>query len=388
MPNIAFFIKGIGSLKGGGGAERFFADFFEEYQKFNRKKFGLYFIIDQYSVKNLNEVGKLRSAAHLLQFRIVSNRFKKTFEALQFYILIITRNIKIIHIPLYDLSYLPLLKAINHMPSYIRPKLAINIVNCYAAPALEDESNRYHQSITATYLPLFKQVEVDGYFCWNKNFESYLTGNRGLTYSPSVIKSITSRFSDVENYYPELHKKNWIVFASRLDQQKHPEWILEAVARIHENNPDLLKSWTFKICGAGPMRSELINYSEQHGISGCVEFHIEGEMHKILNFSKIYVSCQDYDNFPSLTMTEAMASGNAIIARNVGQTELFVKKGINGLLVEPDNAEGLSSVIISLISDPELIVNMGNESLRSIQEVHNVPNFINQIHNFWEEILV
>ena len=46
MPNIAIFMPGIGDLSGGGGAERFFFDFFQKYQNINSKN-KLYFITDR-----------------------------------------------------------------------------------------------------------------------------------------------------------------------------------------------------------------------------------------------------------------------------------------------------------------------------------------------------
>ena len=54
MANIAFFIYGIGDLSGGGGAERFFADFFEKYIKTDNTKFKVYYITDKDSFLHLN----------------------------------------------------------------------------------------------------------------------------------------------------------------------------------------------------------------------------------------------------------------------------------------------------------------------------------------------
>lgn len=386
MSNVAFFIHGIGSLKGGGGAERFFADFFDKYQKYSPKKFNLYYLIDKQSVINLKEVGKLNSKKKVLNFNIFSNRFKFLLETFELYYFVIVKGIKIIHIPLYNVSYIPLLKSINKMPGLFRPKLVINIVNCYVADALIDTSSKYHQSMKNTYIPLFSEVNIDGYFCWNENFKTYLDNTAKLKFLPTSTQSIISRFSDVENYYPAVDKKNWVVFASRLDEQKHPEWIVESILKIKLTRPALLDSWKFKVCGDGPLRQFLIDFCKKNNLLEYVDFVIEGEMYKILNLSKIYVSCQDFDNFPSLTMAEAMASGNAIIARNVGQTNLFVKNNENGLLLETDNVSGLEKALMQLMADEQLTSKMAFESIRSIKEVHNVQNFITQIESFWAKL--
>ena len=80
MANVAFLIFGVVELKGGGGAERFFADFFEIYNQ-SKTKHKLYYIIDKTSIGNLNKVGKLNSIDNILNFKIVSNRFKNVLES-------------------------------------------------------------------------------------------------------------------------------------------------------------------------------------------------------------------------------------------------------------------------------------------------------------------
>ena len=86
-------------------------------------------------------------------------------------------------------------------------------------------------------------------------------------------------------------------------------------------------------------------------------------------------------------MNEAMAAGNAIISRNVGQTNLFVKHLVNGVLTDSDTAEGLASAIEYYISNPQLHEAMQNESIRLTEEVHTFENFKSQIENFWDKTI-
>jgi glycosyltransferase involved in cell wall biosynthesis len=384
MNKVAFFLYGLKDLKGGGGAERFFADFFERYNNDDETKFKLYFIIDNKSVLSLQEVGRLKISYSVLNFKIYSNRFKINLEFIQLLKYILLYRINIIHIPLYDKSYVPIFKKINKLIKYLRPKLVINIVNCYAAEALSDVKSIYHVEMRNTYFPLFNEVDVDGYFCWNDNFKFYLEGNLNLIKAkPIRVQSITSRFSDTVKFSPVKVKKNWIVFASRLDNQKHPEWLVNAIKLINDADVSFFNNWKVKICGNGPLREELKKYVQDQNLNHIVEFPIQGEMQKILNFSKIYVSCQDFDNFPSLSMAEAMASGNAIIARNLGQTNLFVVNGLNGILIQPDSENGLVMAIKKLVNDFQLTESMGSESIRLMDLVHTYKNFKIQIEDFW-----
>ena len=384
--NVALFIFGISELKGGGGAERFFADFFEIYnQKITGHK--LFYIIDKVSVDNLHKVGKLKTGKNILNFKTVSNRFKNTLELCQILKFIITKRIKLIHIPLYSISYIPLIKKLNSLPFFLKPKIVINIVNCYVPFALNDEQHVSHKGIKATYEPLFNNVMVDGYFCWNQNFVDYVNSKNLYPQNKKpLLYAIKSRFSDTQKFF-QAEKKNVIVFASRLDYQKHPKWFVEAIGLLNNQNPTLLNGWKFVLSGNGPLRDSLLEYVNENKLQNLIEFVIEGDLSKILNTSKVYVSCQDYDNFPSLAMAEAMAAGNAIIARNVGQTDLFVKHMKNGLVLEKDSPEGLANAIKFYLQNENLHLKFATESVRLMKEVHTADNFIIQIDEYWDKIL-
>ncbi len=385
MPNIALLIWGIGDLSGGGGSERFFADFYDQYQKYSNKKFKLYYIIDKDSVENLNKVEKLKSKKNILSFKLISNRFKSKGELLQLMVLIIRHKIRIIHLPLYNVSYIPILKGINSLPGFIRPKIVINVSNCYIVPYLEDKQSKHHLETVNTYSPLFNEVKVNGYFSWYKNFENYILSSN-YAKRPDHVYSISSRFSDTEKFYPE-QKENLVVFAARLDEQKHPEWFLEAVRIIFSSGADSVCNWKFMICGDGPLREQLIRKSKEYNLNEQLIFTIEGQLHKILNKSKVFVSCQDFENFPSLSMAEAMASGNAIIARNVGQTSYFVEENQNGFYIIPDSPQGLANSLLKAIAHGEQLENMMADSVNKMKTRHTFLNFTNQIEQFWQTIL-
>ena len=44
MKNVALYLSGVNNIKGGGGAERFFADFFSIYKSWPNKKFKIYVV--------------------------------------------------------------------------------------------------------------------------------------------------------------------------------------------------------------------------------------------------------------------------------------------------------------------------------------------------------
>lgn len=381
MANIALFIYGIGDLSGGGGAERFFAEFFEQYLKSDNTKFKLYYIIDKDSFLQLKKVGKFNSEKQVLFFRVFSNRFKTYLEYIQLVKFILIYNIKIIHLPLYNVSYISLLKSLNKLPFFCCPKIIINITNCFLVPWLSDINHPKHKPTCNTYFPLFNEINVTGYFSWYENFISFIK-NEKFKKSPKILYAINSRFSNMDKFYPGTKKKH-IVFASRLDEQKRPDWFIDAIGIMFKLNPTLVSDWKFILCGTGPLRINLIERSKAQNVYPFIEFKIEAELQHILNHSLIYVSCQDYENFPSLTMAEAMASGNAIVARPVGQTSYFVNDGFNGRILKEDSPNGVAIILMELIRSLSETLLMGNNSVELMNTRHTYNNFKNQIETFW-----
>jgi len=383
--NVAFLSFGISDIRGGGGAERFFADFYDYYSAFLDRNYNLRWLIDVDSSNNLHKVNKLKTADNITALKLFSNRYKSLLENLQVLFFIIRFRIKVVHIPLYNRCYLPFIDFIQNLPRIIRPKISINIVDCSLPHCYSNVELPRHVNVRESYEPLFK-LPVDGYFAWNSAFVDFYQNNNFGQHNP-ILYAIKSRFCDTKNFLPEEPKQQTIVFASRLTVFKNADWFLEAILYLKANHPSVIKDWCFIICGDGPLRADLMEYARINQMGELVKFLIEPNLWKVFNYSKCFVSCQDFDNFPSLSMAEAMASGNAIISRNVGQTSLFVEQGKNGFLAESDNPEGIALAMKRFLDSSADFESYSRNSIRLMEEVHTPSNFTRQIEFYWSMIL-
>lgn len=384
--NVAFVSFGIGDISGGGGAERFFADLFDYYSKSEDAKFKLYWLIDERSIGHLKAVDKLKNKNNISKFRIFSNRFKRTLENTQILVFILINRIQVVHIPWYNFYYLPLLNFIQKLPGIIRPKISINIVDCQLPYCYMDKNLPRHDSLHQSYNPLFKTIKVDGYFAWNLSFVDFMK-RENLTNKEQVLYAIRSRFCDTSKFLSMKPKTKIIVFASRLAVFKNAEWFLEAIIYLKKYAQDLIKDWRFMVCGDGPLRNSLIKFAQENSISDITEFRVEGNLEKILNTSSCFVSCQEFDNFPSLSMAEAMAAGNVIVSRNVGQTNLFVEDNKNGFLAQEDSPKGIALALIKFLENLYRFEELSDHSVYLMQNVHTAKNFIPQIDEYWDKLL-
>ena len=128
--NVAVLMIGNIDLSGGGGAERFFADFFSRYNNQSIPKRNLFFISN--GIHNLQKIGKLLDnqdkvlivklyrnrflKKHTEKNRIlrnVSNTLRDYFPYLKIKRYIKQNNISIVHIPLYEKKDYHLLKLLD-----------------------------------------------------------------------------------------------------------------------------------------------------------------------------------------------------------------------------------------------------------------------------------
>ena len=75
----------------------------------------------------------------------------------------------------------------------------------------------------------------------------------------------------------------------------------------------------------------------------------------------IYVFASRVEGF-GLTMLEAMAAGDAVVAARAGAAEMIITDGDNGVLTPVDDVAALVAALERLMSDPERIEAMGERA--------------------------
>jgi glycosyltransferase involved in cell wall biosynthesis len=83
---------------------------------------------------------------------------------------------------------------------------------------------------------------------------------------------------------------------------------------------------------------------------------------------------------------EAMASGKAVIASDVGGIPDLVRHGENGLLVRPRKRESLQQALVELLSNAELRTKLGENGFAGFRSEYRASYMVEQIHRFYEEL--
>jgi len=160
-----------------------------------------------------------------------------------------------------------------------------------------------------------------------------------------------------------------IAFASRLEHKKNPIMYLEAAKEILKYYPDI----KFYILGEGSLVNEITRYIEFNKLEKNIFFSFHKNPPDLFKKTRIFVSLQTNTNYPSQSILEAMACGNAIIATNTGDTHLFINEK-NGILIKPGLNE-LVSGLKMLINNLELTDSLGENAREFVLKNHTIEKY-------------
>jgi glycosyltransferase involved in cell wall biosynthesis len=398
--NVAILILDIVNLSSAGGAERFFSDLFEEYNGQSNPKRKLFFISDDFSnLQKINKLGKFKDQQITLRsyrdrgFKKFTSRIAwldnfastiRDYYTMKGLLKDLKRfNIKAIHMPIYEDRHFHLIKWLDMLPANDRPKIIVNITNAVVPLHYfsTDIKNRYHSILN--YGRLFNKINVDGVYTWYELFKKFAEENKIIKSKP-LISAISSRFTSTEFFEDFNGRENRMIFSGRFSIYKDPLMFVNAVKIVNDKMPG--HGWKFEMYGKGQLEEESRNFINKHKLNDVLTISHHPHMAEILRKSKVYVSTQNVENFPSLAMAEAMACRNLIIARNVGQTDLYVKDNVNGFIIKEDTVESLASTMLDVIKNPERIESMSLDSIKLLKNVHNKENFIKEIDAFWDQL--
>jgi glycosyltransferase involved in cell wall biosynthesis len=381
---IGLILFGVGDLSGGGGAERYFADLFLAWRaNATARHCDLWLITDRESREQLAAVGRHLGSEHVVELA-PETRACGLSQALALRRIALDGRFDLLHITLALPRHLPWLWAIAKRPDRVR--VTVNINDFEVATALEVGQRPHGLDLEwRTYLGYFSSRTVDGFMVWYRRLAEQL--GRFRAQCPVPIYAANYCFVDVIHFAPAAQKRNEVGFAGRFIPIKQPMMFVEAVATARQRSPETVNGWRFRVLGKGPLEDALRQRVLLDGLDDIVSIEYSEDMGTVLAHSKVFVSTQDKENFTSVAMLEAMACGNAIVTRDVGQTREFVREGANGILAAGDSADAVAGAILRCLSVPDDLIRMGAESRRITLEEHCVEHVLDEFDEFWRGIV-
>jgi len=145
---------------------------------------------------------------------------------------------------------------------------------------------------------------------------------------------------------------------SNFKEEKGHRVLLEAVRLLQDRGIDV----QVKIAGGGRGADveKLKEQTRSLGICGCVEF--VGQVPSAADFYReidLFVIPSIFAEGLPTTILEAMASGLAVLATNVGGAVEAVRDAVEGRIVPPRDPESIAGAVGELLADPRGLLEMG-----------------------------
>jgi len=176
-----------------------------------------------------------------------------------------------------------------------------------------------------------------------------------------------------------------IVFTGRLVMPKDPFSLVKAVSLLPEN---LRSKIEVSIIGGGSYEQELkeliirLRLEDKVKLLGALP---RSEVFNVLKPAHIFALISDWEGLPR-SILEAMSSGMVTIASDVGGVSELIDKD-SGFLVKRRDVEGVKNALVKLLSQPELIKEMGEKAHKKALEEFSLDKMIESTISVYEEAL-
>ena len=248
---------------------------------------------------------------------------------------------------------------------FLSKLLGLKFIYSYNDSGTSLVSCKFLDLFDSEYFVLKNSKKVD--FLSEKLLESL--SKKAVSIKKSQVLITPNSFIDYTNFYPEYPKRRVVTFLARMTPIKNPELLIEAIKILNKTEID----YETVFIGGGELLNNLKNKIQNYRIKNVSFLGELATPGRILRTSSIFVSIQQKSNYPSQSLLEAMACGNAIVASDVGETNMLISSN-EGVLVELD-AQQIAKAISYLLDNPEICMTMGGNARRKVLSEHTIEKY-------------
>jgi glycosyltransferase involved in cell wall biosynthesis len=178
-------------------------------------------------------------------------------------------------------------------------------------------------------------------------------------------------------------KPNLVLFLGRLEADKGIYDLLQALAAVRENVPDLRL-----VCAGDGDRIGVARYAERLGIADAVKFTgWVGPSGKraLLEHAAVF-ALPSYQEAMPASLIEAMGAGIPVVASPVGGIPEVVMDGASGYLVGAGDTKNLQRALARLLTDRALARRMGEAARQAVQARFNAHKALEPLEDLYEAL--
>ena len=172
-----------------------------------------------------------------------------------------------------------------------------------------------------------------------------------------------------------------VLFLGRLDANKSPDVLLRASKTILSEVPDM-----HLVFGGDGVLERYETIAQELGIADRCEFlgWVTGDdKERLFECAGIYCLPSKNEAMP-ISVMEAMAHGLPVVATRVGGVPQLIDDGVNGLLMDVDDEQALSKLLMELASSPERRSELGAAARQKMVQGFSVEASIERLLGIYE----
>lgn len=222
---------------------------------------------------------------------------------------------------------------------------------------------------------------VDVFHCPSHNI---LNSAKRLGLGNSIY--IPLGIDDVFNQVPQENKSQrfTLLYVGAIEIQKGVGFLLPALIKIKEKFPDVL----LRIAGRGSMLESLKIEAQNLGLEDNIEFLGFVDHSKIREFylsGHIFLMPSIWQEQFGLVGPEALACKVPCIASNVGGIPEWLRHDENGVLVPPQDSNGIADAVLNLLSNPDKMKEMGEKGRDFVLNYYSGKKYIDNLFKLFSE---
>ena len=188
---------------------------------------------------------------------------------------------------------------------------------------------------------------------------------------------------DVRRRYG-LGEGRWLLTVARLVAHKGVDTVIQAVARLAADHPDL----RYAVVGSGQRLSELRALADQLNVADRVSFLTgvpDADLPALYNAADIYLGVSrraenGVEGF-GISLVEASACGRPVIGGRSGGIPDAVRDGETGLLVDSEKPEEVAAAVGRLLGDPALAARLGAGGRAAVESYYNWDRVVSDLRS-------
>lgn len=172
-----------------------------------------------------------------------------------------------------------------------------------------------------------------------------------------------------------------------LSKRKGQIFLLEALLKIKQNQPDIYKNIFVFLVGDGEDHRYLANFCESKELSNVILTGYVPNFVDYINVADLFVLPSIGGEDMPLVVLTAMALGKAIISTRVAGIMEEIENGVSGILLETSKLEQLEDHILKLYSDNALRDLYAKNAQKRYNDLFIREKICNQFHLLYESLM-